>query len=107
MFFLIALVLSMVTVIVRAVFVDNSIYLAIPTATYILVWMMLFIYPYREEIALFDADASLITILNRADAVKFEKVEKANNLYKISANWLTLDQEEAIKYLRNSEERQR
>ena len=55
---LILLSLTLLTFLTR-IFVDNSIYLALPTAFLVLVMMMFVIRPYFSEIALSYADAEL------------------------------------------------
>ena len=68
-----SIVLSLATVIVRAVLTDNSIYIAIPTAVYLIAFLI-FTYIFRDEISLFDSEATTLAYLNRAERIKFERI---------------------------------
>ena len=85
---LILLSLTLLTLLIR-IYVENSIYLALPTAFFVLIFLIFVIRPYFSEIALYYADAELRQIL-KVPATIVDKVEEWNFLYKISNSWLSL-----------------
>lgn len=71
MFVFLGITLFLATIATRALFWDKSGYFGLPTAGFIIIFLLFFVYPYRDEIILYNSGATLLTILSRADAIKF------------------------------------
>lgn len=88
--FLLGLGMCVGVVVGRVAFFSTSIYLGAPCIVFHALAILLFMYPFKEDIALYKAKAEILSIIDREVAI--DKVKKDATLYMLSSQWFTLQE---------------
>jgi hypothetical protein len=77
-----AIALEIGTVVGRVAYLSSSIYIGIPCIAIHILIILLFMYPFRMEIALQKAGAEILSIIDHKTTIT--KVSQENTLYSLS-----------------------
>ena len=86
--FLMSLSLAVATVVTRVAYLSTSIYIGGPCLAFHALMIILFMYPFRMEIALYKAGAEIVSIVDRKTTIS--RVDEETTLYPLSSDWFTL-----------------